>query len=253
MDTPIKLLVCEDDPNLGSLLAQYLLAKGFVVEHRKDGEQGWAAYAEGGFDLLLLDVMMPKLDGFSLARRIREKDARTPIIFLTAKSMKQDTITGFQAGADDYLTKPFSMEELILRINAVLKRARGLAPKEEEPTRYALGSFVFDLRKQTLARDTSQSSLFPGEEHDVTLTEVEANRKLTTKETELLRMLCMHRNALLPRETALKEVWGDDNYFNGRSMDVYIAKLRKYLAPDPRVEIINVHGKGFRLVTREEE
>lgn len=253
MDNTIKLLVCEDDPNLGSLLAQYLLAKGFAVEHRTDGEQGWAAYQQGGFDLLVLDVMMPRLDGFSLAKRIREKDARSPIIFLTAKSMKQDTIAGFQAGADDYLTKPFSMEELILRINAVLKRSRGLAPKEEEPVRYTLGSFVFDLRKQTLVRDISQGSLFPVEDGNGTATEVEASRKLTTKETELLRMLCLHRNALLPRETALKEVWGDDNYFNGRSMDVYIAKLRKYLAPDPRVEIINVHGKGFRLVTREEE
>lgn len=248
MENTIKLLVCEDDPNLGSLLAQYLVAKGYSVEHRKDGRQGWEAYTDGAYDLLILDVMMPHMDGFTLARKIRQSDERTPIIFLTAKSMKQDAISGFQAGADDYLTKPFSMEELILRIHAVLKRSKGIAPKEEEPTKYTLGGFEFDLRKQTLARLADQGSLFPdGEEEN------NGPRKLTTKETELLRMLCLHRNGLLPRELALKEVWGDDNYFNGRSMDVYIAKLRKYLAPDPRVEILNVHGKGFRLITREDE
>ncbi len=252
MESTIKLLVCEDDTNLGNLLAQYLVAKGYEVEHCKDGKQGWDAYAKGKHDLLILDVMMPQLDGFSLAKKIRQGDPQTPIIFLTAKSMKQDTINGFQAGADDYLTKPFSMEELILRINAVLKRSRGLTPKEEEPTRYTLGGFVFDLRKQTLTRDTSQASLFPGETNS-NEGETPASRKLTTKETDLLRMLCLHRNGLLPRETALREVWGDDNYFNGRSMDVYIAKLRKYLAPDPRVEILNVHGKGFRLITKDEE
>lgn len=235
MDNAIKLLLCEDDPNLGSLLAQYLVAKGYSVDHRADGKQGWEAYSKGRYDLLILDVMMPLKDGFTLAREIRARDERTPIIFLTAKSMKQDTITGFQSGGDDYLTKPFSMEELILRVNAVLKRARGLAPKEEEPTKFELGSYVFDLRKQTLTG-----------EHD------QEPRKLTTKETDLLRMLCLHRNGLLPRDLALKEVWGDDNYFNGRSMDVYIAKLRKYLAPDPRVEILNVHGKGFRLITKDE-
>lgn len=235
MDNAIKLLLCEDDPNLGSLLAQYLVAKGYAVDHRADGKQGWEAYSKGQYDLLILDVMMPLKDGFTLAREIRARDERTPIIFLTAKSMKQDTITGFQSGGDDYLTKPFSMEELILRVNAVLKRARGLAPKEEEPTKFELGSYVFDLRKQTLTGENDPES-----------------RKLTTKETDLLRMLCLHRNGLLPRDLALKEVWGDDNYFNGRSMDVYIAKLRKYLAPDPRVEILNVHGKGFRLITKDE-
>jgi len=235
MDNAIKLLLCEDDPNLGSLLAQYLVAKGYSVDHRADGKQGWEAYSKGQYDLLILDVMMPLKDGFTLAREIRARDERTPIIFLTAKSMKQDTITGFQSGGDDYLTKPFSMEELILRVNAVLKRARGLAPKEEEPTKFELGSYVFDLRKQTLTGERDQEP-----------------RKLTTKETDLLRMLCLHRNGLLPRDLALKEVWGDDNYFNGRSMDVYIAKLRKYLAPDPRVEILNVHGKGFRLITKDE-
>jgi two-component system OmpR family response regulator len=149
--------------------------------------------------------------------------------------MKQDTIAGFQAGADDYITKPFSMEELILRVNAVLRRARGITPADETPTRFTIGGFQFDARKQTLAHESGTEA-----------------RKLTTKETDLLRMLCLHANGLLTRTEALKQVWGDDNYFNGRSMDVYIAKLRKYLAADPRVEIINVHGKGFRLITKEE-
>lgn len=241
MDTTIKLLLCEDDPNLGNLLAQYLAAKGYDVDHRTDGKQGWEAYTQGKYDLLILDVMMPLKDGFTLAREVRQRDASTPIIFLTAKSMKQDTILGFQSGGDDYLTKPFSMEELTLRMQAVLKRTRGLAPKEEVPTRYTLGGFTFDARKQTLTHDATTSP------------DGDGPRKLTTKETDLLRMLCLHRNGLLPREVALKEVWGDDNYFNGRSMDVYIAKLRKYLALDPRVEILNVHGKGFRLITKDED
>lgn len=234
-----KLLVVEDDPNLGALLAEYLRVKGFEVDLRADGEAGLQAFrgaaeAGGRYDLLLLDVMMPVKDGFTLAREIRRLDAQAPIIFLTAKSMKQDTIQGFQAGADDYLTKPFSMEELVLRVHAVLRRSAGLGLGIEQPQHHTIGSYTFDVRKQLLRR---------GEEE----------RKLTTKESELLRLLCLHRNGLLERRQALREIWGDDNYFNGRSMDVYIAKLRKYLAPDPRVEIINVHGKGFRLVTREEE
>jgi two-component system, OmpR family, response regulator len=233
MDNAIKLLLCEDDANLGSLLAQYLTAKGYAVDLRTDGKQGKEAWAKGGYDLLILDVMMPFKDGFTLAREIREADEKVPIIFLTAKSMKQDTITGFQSGADDYLTKPFSMEELLLRVSAVLKRARGIQPKEEGPTSYAIGGFHFDMRKQHLT----------GHGED---------RKLTTKESDLLRMLCEHRNQLLPRAVALKAVWGDDNYFNGRSMDVYIAKLRKYLHVDPLVEILNVHGKGFRLIVKDE-
>lgn len=235
MDAPIKLLLCEDDPNLGSLLAHYLAAKGYTVDHRPDGRQGLEAYRQGGYDLLILDVMMPHKDGFTMAREIRQGDDRTPIIFLTAKSMKQDAIAGFQSGADDYVTKPFSMEELLLRVSAVLRRARGIVAEDETPTTFNIGGFVFDARKQTLAHEGATGA-----------------RKLTTKETDLLRMLCLHANGLLTRSEALKQVWGDDNYFNGRSMDVYIAKLRKYLAADPRVEIINVHGKGFRLVVREE-
>ncbi len=232
MTPPNKLLLVEDDPNLGSLLAQYLAAKGYQVEHRKNGQEGWEAYNKESFDLLVLDVMMPIKDGFALAREIREKDQETPIIFLTAKSMKQDTIQGFESGGDDYLTKPFSMEELLLRISAVLKRTKGVEVKEEALEVQPIGSFTFDPRKQLL-------------------TQGEEERKLTTKESELLRLLCAHRNDLLKRSDALKEIWGDDNYFNGRSMDVYIAKLRKYLRPDPNVEIMNIHGKGYRLLDKE--
>lgn len=228
-----RLLLVEDDPNLGELLSGYLRAKGFDVELRTDGDQGLRAYKDSPFDLLILDVMMPVKDGFTLAKEIREKDQTTPIIFLTAKSMKQDTIRGFEAGGDDYLTKPFSMEELLLRVSAVLRRTQGAKPRVEEPDRYQLGDTVFEPRRQLLITPVGE-------------------RKLTTKESELLRLLSAHQNEVLERTHALKEVWGNDSYFSGRSMDVYIAKLRKYLRDDPSVEIINVHGKGFRLITRKE-
>lgn len=229
MSTPHKLLLVEDDPNLGALLVEYLRAKGFQADLRTDGQQGRAAYDQGGYDLLILDVMMPLKDGFTLAREIRQRDSTTPIIFLSAKAMKQDTIQGFQSGADDYMTKPFSMEELLLRVNAVLRRAKGVEPKAPEPDEYAFARTRFQPRKQLLHTPSGE-------------------RKLTTKENELLRLLCMNRNEVLDRSAALIAVWGDDSYFNGRSMDVYIAKLRKYLRDDPGVEIINVHGKGFRLI-----
>jgi two-component system, OmpR family, response regulator len=230
MSSPVKLLLVEDDPNLGGLLAEYLRAKGFLVDLRTDGQQGWIAYTQNTYDMLILDVMMPLKDGFTLAREIREKDPLVPIVFLTAKSMKQDTLEGFKAGADDYLTKPFSMEELMLRTQAVLRRTRGAQPREVEPDEYVLGASRFDPRKQLLSTPTGE-------------------RRLTTKESELLRLLCAHRNDVLERGHALREVWGNDSYFSGRSMDVYIAKLRKYLRDDPAVEIINVHGKGFRLIS----
>lgn len=227
----MKLLLVEDDHNLGNLLAEYLRAKGFETELRTDGMQGWEAYKKNKYDLLILDVMMPLKDGFTLAREIRQKDREVPIIFLTAKSMKQDTIKGFESGADDYMTKPFGMEELMLRINAVLRRTAGVTPKAEEPEQYVFGASTFEPRKQILRTPKGE-------------------RRLTTKESELLRLLCAHGNEVLERSQALNEVWGSDSYFNGRSMDVYIAKLRKYLREDPTVEIINVHGKGFRLVAR---
>lgn len=229
MSTPFKLLVVEDDPNLGNLLADYLRAKGYAADLRTDGMQGAQAHAPGRYDLLILDVMMPLKDGFTLAREVRAKDPEVPIIFLTARSMKQDAIEGFRSGADDYVTKPFGMDELILRIEAVLRRSQGVQPKPEEPVTFTFARCVFDHRKQVLRT--------PGGE-----------RRLTTKENELLRLLCMHRNDVLDRSVALNAIWGSDSYFNGRSMDVYIAKLRKYLRDDPTVEIINIHGRGFRLV-----
>ncbi|MCB0766648.1 MAG: response regulator transcription factor [Flavobacteriales bacterium] len=224
-----KLLVVEDDQNLGTLLVEYLRAKGYDADLRHDGREGKAAYDKGGYDLLILDVMMPYKDGFTLTKEIRQRDLTTPIMFLSAKAMKQDAIQGFQSGADDYMTKPFSMEELLLRVSAVLRRSKGVEPKAPEPEEYLIGDSSFQPRKQVLQT--------PGGE-----------RKLTTKENELLRLLCMNRNEVLDRSAALIAVWGDDSYFNGRSMDVYIAKLRKYLREDPKVEIINVHGKGFRLI-----
>ncbi len=229
MENKTNLLLCEDDPNLGTLLAQYLKAKGYAVELCVDGAQGLRAYKKGRFDLLLLDVMMPVKDGFTLAREVRAQDEDIPIIFLTAKNMRQDTLTGFESGADDYLTKPFSMEELLLRITAVLRRSRGVEQTAERPTQFTMGATTFDARRQLLGGPAGE-------------------RRLTTKENDLLRLLCEHANTMLERSEALRTVWGDDNYFNGRSMDVYIAKLRKYLAEDPGVEIVNVHGKGFRLV-----
>lgn len=231
MSKPTRLLLVEDDPNLGGLLLEYLQAKGFDAELRTDGQQGWEAYSKGKYDLLVLDVMMPVKDGFTLAKEIRAKDSTTPIIFLTAKSMKQDTVQGFEHGADDYMTKPFVMEELLLRITAVLRRANGVQTVVEEPEFYELGASTYDPRKQILRTPAGE-------------------RRLTTKESELLRLLCASRNDVLERSKALKEVWGNDSYFSGRSMDVYIAKLRKYLREDPSLEIINVHGKGFRLVTQ---
>ncbi|MEZ4739872.1 MAG: response regulator transcription factor [Flavobacteriales bacterium] len=231
MSRPIKLLVVEDDPNLGSLLVEYLRAKGYQADLRTDGQQGKVAYTTGGYDLLLLDVMMPLKDGFTLAREIREKDSTTPILFLTAKGMKEDKVQGFGTGADDYITKPFIMEELLLRIGAVLRRVNGAEPQAPEPEEYTLGDSTFDPRKQVLRTPAGE-------------------RKLTTKESELLRLLCAKRNEVLERGDALNEIWGTDSYFSGRSMDVYIAKLRKYLREDPGIEIINIHGKGFRLIAK---
>lgn len=223
----MRILLCEDDENLGTLLREYLQAKGFDTELCQDGELGFRAFMKNKYDICVLDVMMPKKDGFTLAREIRQLNAEIPIIFLTAKTLKGDILNGFKIGADDYITKPFSMEELVFRIEAILRRVNG--KNNNEATTYQIGSFVFDTQKQTLTR---------GE--DVT--------KLTTKECDLLKLLCEHANEILQRDFALKTIWVDDNYFNARSMDVYITKLRKHLRPDSNVEIINIHGKGYKLI-----
>lgn len=227
-----KILLVEDDPSLGPLLQEYLEAKGFETKLAEDGKKGSDLFFKGNFDLLLLDVMMPVKDGLSLAREIRVVDKNVPIIFLTAKSMKEDTIEGFTAGADDYITKPFSMEELLARVTAVLRRTNKVRATEGGDTNFKIGKYQFDSEKQILQHDGVE-------------------QKLTTKESQLLRLLCIHKNDVLDRTFALKTIWHDDNYFNGRSMDVYIAKLRKYLRDDSKVEIINIHGKGFKLLVNQ--
>ena len=227
MENKLHILLCEDEESLGMLVREYLQAKGYDAELYLDGEAGYKAFVKGEYDMCLLDVMMPKMDGFTLARELRMINAEVPIMFLTAKNLKDDILEGFKLGADDYLTKPFSMDELVYRMEAILRRVK--ARNKQMAVRYQLGRFVFDTQRQLL-------------------TIGEKSTKLTTKESELLTMLCTHMNDVLERDLALKTIWIDDNYFNARSMDVYITKLRKHLKDDPNVEINNVHGKGYRLV-----
>ena len=230
MEENLKILLCEDDENLGMLLREYLAAKGYDAELCADGELGYKAFLRSKFDICVLDVMMPKKDGFALAQEIRSANSEIPIIFLTAKTLKEDILEGFKIGADDYITKPVSMEELVIRIEAILRRVRG--KKTKECAVYKIGRFVFDTQKQLLSIGDKQT-------------------KLTTKENELLSLLCSHANEILQRDFALKTIWIDDNYFNARSMDVYITKLRKHLKDDDQIEIINIHGKGYKLITPE--
>ena len=227
MEETIKILLCEDDENLGMLLREYLQAKGYSTVLCPDGEQGFKEFTKNKYDIAVLDVMMPKKDGFTLAQDIRQANADLPIIFLTAKTLKEDILEGFKICADDYITKPFSMEELVFRVEAILRRVRG--KKTKESTLYHIGKFVFDTQKQLLTIGDQQT-------------------KLTTKENELLALLCSHANEILQRDFALKTIWIDDNYFNARSMDVYITKLRKHLKDDDQIEIINIHGKGYKLI-----
>jgi len=225
-----KILLVEDDPNLGQILNEYLSAKGYETKLCRDGEEGILAFKQEAFDLCLFDVMLPKKDGFSMAKEVRKTDSVTPIIFLTAKSMKEDTIEGFKAGGDDYITKPFSMEELLLRIQAILRRTAEHNPQISDQKEFSFGRFHYDYDKQLLSIDGTST-------------------KLTSKESELLRLLCLHMNQPLDRSTALKIIWRDDSYFNARSMDVYIAKLRKHLKADESVQIMTLHGSGFKLIT----
>ena len=228
MEQKVKLLLAEDDENLGLLLKEYLVAKGFDATLFPDGEAAYKGFMKNHYDICILDIMMPKKDGFTLAKDIRIINADIPVIFLTAKNLKDDVIEGFKLGADDYITKPFSMEELIFRIEAILRRTAQDTQNLNQQI-YKLGRYTFDTRKQTLTN---------GE--DVV--------KLTTKESDLLKLLSQNANKVLERNFALKSIWIDDNYFNARSMDVYITKLRKHLKDEPTVEIINVHGKGYKLI-----
>ncbi len=223
-----KILLAEDDENLGSLLREYLQAKSFEAHWLSDGEKAYKSFEKNRYDICILDIMMPNKDGITLAKEIRMIDPEMPIIFLTAKSMKEDVLEGFSVGADDYMTKPFSMEELIYRIEAILRRTQG-AGQHNKQTEFEIGQFHFDANKQLLTLDSNAV-------------------KLTTKESELLKLLCNNANNVLERNFALKSIWIDDNYFNARSMDVYITKLRKYLKDDPAVEILNIHGKGYKLI-----
>jgi len=233
MQATINILMVEDDVNLGYLLKENFAGKGLQVHLSRDGEEGWKAFSEFSFDLVLLDIMMPKKDGFSLAKMIRKANEAMPIIFLTAKTFEEDKIEGFTIGCDDYVTKPFSAKELYLRIQAILKRA-ALKPGPvslSSQRDIKVGLFVFDYENRRL-------SLAIGGE----------TKKLSTKEAELLLIFCENRNHLLNRSQILKRVWENDDYFAAKSMDVYLTRLRKLLKPDPGIEIQNVHGTGYRLM-----
>jgi DNA-binding response OmpR family regulator len=228
-----KVLLVEDDTNFGQVLKNYLELNDFVVELARDGILGLAAFRREKFDICLLDVMMPNMDGFTLAEEIRNVDPEVPLFFLTAKSTKEDILTGYKLGADDYINKPFDSEILLQKIKAILKRNQEMQEKQHAQVEFNIGQYHFNSKLRTLEINGNSQTLSP-------------------KENELLTMLCEYKNDLLPRETALKRIWGSDTYFNGRSMDVYIAKLRKYLKEDSGVEIVNIHGNGFRLVAPEE-
>lgn len=226
-----KLLVVEDDPNLGDILQEYLQMKGYDTTLCRDGEEGWNKFKKDKYDLCLLDIMMPKKDGFTLAKEIKKVQEDLPILFLTAKNQKDDIIEGLKIGADDYLTKPFSMEELLLRITAILRRTQ--KSTEVAPLKtYTFGDFILHYDEQFIEG--------PSGKH-----------KLTSKENELIRLLASEINKLVNRSHALKQIWGDDSYFNARSMDVYLSKIRKILKDDPKVQIITVHGEGFKLIVGE--
>jgi DNA-binding response OmpR family regulator len=226
-----KLLVVEDDPNLGDILQEYLIMKGYESTLCRDGEEGWAKFKKDKYDMAILDIMMPKKDGFTLGKEIKKVQEDLPIIYLTAKNLKEDIIEGLKIGADDYITKPFSMEELLLRIAAILKRTQ---KSEEVQTLkiYKFGAFELHYDEQFIKG--------PSGDH-----------KLTSKENELIRLLASEINKLVNRSHALKQIWGDDSYFNARSMDVYLSKIRKILKDDPKVQIITVHGEGFKMVVSE--
>lgn len=224
----IKILLAEDDENLGMLLREYLIVKSYDADWFINGEKAYKSFIKGHYDLCILDVMMPVKDGYTLAKEIRMTNAEIPIIFLTAKSLKEDIIEGFKAGADDYICKPFSMEELLFRVEAILRRTKKEMTGVTQ-TEFKIGEYMFLPNTQLLKHGNTE-------------------HKLTTKESELLKLLCANKNTILDRNFTLKTIWVDDNYFNARSMDVYIARLRKYLKEDPGVQIINVHGKGFKLI-----
>jgi len=229
-----KILLVEDDPNFGTVLKDYLAMNDYDVTHAKNGMEGFEKFKKGDYDLCILDVMMPYKDGFTLAKEIREKNEDVPIIFLTAKAMKEDVLKGYKVGADDYLNKPFDSEVLLMKIKAIIQRKATDSIADSKQFEFEVGNFFLNSKLRFLTFKK------------------EAPIKLSPKENELLRLLALHKNDLMPRELALTKIWRDDNYFTSRSMDVYIAKLRKYLGKDDGVEIVNIHGEGFRLVVKSE-
>jgi len=232
-----RILLVEDDQNFGDVLKSYLEMHDFDVTLATDGVEGLELYHNDEYDLCIFDVMMPKKDGFTLAREIRESDSEMPIIFLTAKNLKEDVLEGFKIGADDYISKPFNSEELLLRIKAILKRSKKVSDLEDDQKEFDLGKFHFNYPLRILSYAENGK---------------EAKEKLSPKEAHLLRLFCLRKNDVLSRSEALTKIWGEDNYFTARSMDVFVTKLRKYLKKDPNIEIVNIHGNGFRLLVEGE-
>lgn len=225
----IRILLAEDDSNLGFVVQDNLKSNGYQVTLCSDGEIALKTFASEEFDLCILDVMMPKKDGFAVAETIRDVNKSVPIVFLTAKTMQVDKVKGFMLGADDYITKPFDFQEFLLRVESILRRTNVLSKKEEEKVEsYQIGGYTFDVKNQNLNHKTG-------------------DKRLTKKETRILSFLCEHLNDIAPRELILKNIWGTDDYFSGRSMDVFISKLRKYLSADSNIQINNIHGVGFKL------
>ena len=229
MDQKIKILLVEDDPNFGSIMKSYLELNDFEVVLKADGKLGLAAFKSGSFDICILDVMMPEMDGFTLAKEIKKSSSDTPFIFLTAKSLKEDMLEGFRTGADDYITKPFDSEVLLFKLHAILKRNIQRAENEAVVNEMNVGKLLFNYNLRTLSHGNITQQLSP-------------------KEANLLKMLCTAKDGILLRKDALEKIWGNDNYFSGRSMDVFIARLRKCLKADPSIEIANIHGNGFRII-----
>jgi two-component system, OmpR family, response regulator len=229
MSHKIKILLVEDDPNFGSIMKSYLELNDFDVNLKADGKQGLAAFKSESFNICILDVMMPEMDGFTLAKEIKKINSDAPFIFLTAKSLKEDMLEGFRTGADDYITKPFDSEVLLFKLHAILKRNIQQNQKESEVNEMQIGKLLFNYNLRTLTHENITQQLSP-------------------KEASLLKMLYIAKDGILPRKEALEKIWGADNYFNGRSMDVFIARLRKCLKADPAIEIVNIHGNGFRII-----
>jgi DNA-binding response OmpR family regulator len=233
-----KILLVEDDQNFGDVLRSFLEVHDYDVTLATDGLAGFEAYRQGKWDVCIFDVMMPRLSGFELAKKVRESDKQTPIIFLTAKAMKDDILNGFQIGADDYITKPFNSEELLARMNVILRRSQVPADPKEEQTDFEFGQFHFNFPLRILTHTNDKGE--------------KAKEKLSPKEAQLLRLFAINKNNILSRNEALTKIWGEDNYFTARSMDVFVTKLRKYVKPDENIEIVNIHGNGFQLLVRSE-